>query len=396
MAYPFSDNDPEESKAYKKMLISCVAAASMVVLLFLVVLYLNAKDDAKSANSQKDATAETTDELSEYIGSSNLTSEDLEFWDMFEKDPREAVTEEEEGETTPYRAGEKTDNAKSDSEKADKDGISGESMNKNPDKDAGSSDEKYDDDKHLAIEDKDGKKVFYEILSDVKKNSYDFDSKLQYDSNKISYEDDDIKSTFGIDLSKHNGDVDFAKVKDAGVDFAMLRIGARGYETGIITLDEKFVDYATGAKTNGIDIGVYFYSQAISKEEAVEEACYAVGATANYGLRYPIAIDIEESGESSARTNKLTVNERTEFVKAFCDTVKQYGGHPIIYANRSMLIKGLNLKELEDYDIWLADMNIPTDYPYEFAMWQYNDSGSIDGIEGKVDYDISLVDYSEK
>ena len=393
MANPFYGNDKEENRAYKKMLISCVAAASMVVLLFLVVLFLNSKDNKKVQEVPENSAAETQNELNEYIGSSNLTSEDLDFWEMFEKDDDTEFIEEE-GEMTPYKTGDKksTDSKAQD----DKNGKNSESLNKTPDKDAGLTDSKYDDGKHIAIEDKDGNKIWYEILSDVKKNTYDFNNKLINENNKLSYSDDSKKSQSGIDLSQHNGSVDFAKVKAAGIDFAMLRIGIRGYGSGIISLDEKFVEYATAAKANGIDIGVHFFSQAISKDEAVEEACYAVGAANNFGIRYPIAIDLKETEDDTARTDKLSVNERTEFVKAFCDTVRQYGYNPIIYADRSMLIKNLDLKELENYDIWLSDMNIPTDYPYSFTMWQYNDSGTVDGIEGTVNFDISFIDYSEK
>lgn len=392
MANPFSQYDPEENKAYRKMLISCVAAASMVLLLFLVVLFLNAKDDSKISNQKDNNTNEENDELDEYIGSSNLTSEDLDFWDMYDE-PGDDIVPEEEGELTPFKNA--RDVAKENSD-ASENTTDKDSMNKEPERDAGSTDKKYDDDKHIAIIDKDGKKVWYEILSDVDKHDYDFNNKLINENNKIKYKDGDKESVAGIDLSKHNGNVDFSKLKEAGIDFVMLRIAARGYGSGIINLDEKFVEYATAAKSNGIDIGVYFYSQAINKDEAIEEACYAVGAVANFGVKYPIAIDVETVEGDASRTDNLTVNERSEYVKAFCDTVKQYGYNPIIYANKSMLVAGLDLKMLDEYDVWLADTSVPTDYPYDFSMWQYNNTGAIDGIEGNVDLNISFIDYSEK
>lgn len=392
MANPFSQYDPEENKAYRKMLISCVAAASMVLLLFLVVLFLNAKDDRKISNHKDNNTNEENDELDEYIGSSNLTSEDLDFWDMYDE-PEDDIVPEEEGELTPFKNA--RDVAKENSD-ASENTTDKDSMNKEPEKDAGSTDKKYDDDKHIAITDKDGKKVWYEILADVDKHDYDFNNKLINENNKIKYKDGDKESVAGIDLSKHNGNVDFSKLKEAGIDFVMLRIAARGYGSGIINLDEKFVEYATAAKSNGIDIGVYFYSQAINKDEAIEEACYAVGAVANFGVKYPIAIDVETVEGDASRTDNLTVNERSEYVKAFCDTVKQYGYNPIIYANKSMLVAGLDLKMLDEYDVWLADTSVPTDYPYDFSMWQYNNTGAIDGIEGNVDLNISFIDYSEK
>lgn len=395
MSNPFMQEDPEETKAYKKMIATCIAAASGIVLLFLIVLYSNNKDKSKASDIPDNSEVVETEEFS--VGESNLTSKDLDFWDMYEKE--ETISDDEEDEElTPYHKTDEDDELKEnilkENEKNKED--ESESLNKEPDSDFGSSDSKYNDDSHLAVVGKDRKTTYYEIITDVTKHPYDLENKLtKDDKGRFKYDSGDLKSISGVDLSKYNGSVDFQKVKADGIDFAMLRIASRGYGTGVISLDEKFVEYATNAKENGINIGVYFFSQAISKEEAVEEACYAVGAIANYGVRYPIAIDMETVDDES-RTDKLTMKERTEIAKAFCDTVKQYGYNPIIYANRDYLVSKLNLEDLDGYDVWLADKNNITDYPYKFSMWQYSQEGSVDGIEGSVDLDLSFVKYEEK
>ena len=176
----------------------------------------------------------------------------------------------------------------------------------------------------------------------------------------------------------------------------MLRLGSRGYGTGKIDLDERFVEYAQNAQLNGIQTGAYFYSQAINEAEAIEEANYIVGAVSGFKIKYPIAIDIEKVSGDEARTDKLTSAERTAVVKAFCDAVKGYGYKPIIYASKEMLIGSLNLEELTDYDVWLQDYDSPTNYPYRFAMWQYSRTGKIDGITGDIDLDLCFINYEQK
>ena len=161
-------------------------------------------------------------------------------------------------------------------------------------------------------------------------------------------------------------------------------------------VDEKFVEYAQNAQLTGIQIGAYFYSQAVNETEAIEEANYIVGAVSGFNIKYPIAIDVERVEGDEARTDKLTNEERTAIVKAFCDAVKGYGYKPIIYASKDMLIAGMNLEDLGDYDVWLQDYDIPTDYPYRFSMWQYDQRGRIDGITGDIDMNISFINYEQK
>lgn len=395
----YYDQEPEDKKSYQKTVAMCVAAASLVILLFLVILYVNTdKEKPSQISSNIKEEEETEDDILK--DSHNITSEELGFWNDVQK-PK-PVEGEEEGELTPYNDPEDSINdsevsdasgnmKKEESDKSDIPGDSEETLNKEL-----TDDKEYDKENYYAIEDSNGKKTYYEIKRDVPKNDYDLENNLINENGMLTYKESKRESVKGVDLSKYNGTVDFTKLKDAGVGFAMLRLGSRGYGSGKITLDEKFVEYAQNAQVVGIPIGAYFYSQAVNETEAVEEANYIVGAISGFNVRYPVAIDIERVSGDVARTDKLTNNDRTAVVKLFCDTVKGYGYKPIIYASSEMLVGGLNIEELQDYDVWLADEKIPTDYPYRFGMWQYNTKGHIDGITGDIDLNISFIDYEKK
>jgi len=402
MANDFYQNDNDDNQSYHKTVALCVAAASLVVLLFLVILYMNTEKNkpAKSAS-----TAEVTAEDNFLEGAHNFTSDELDFWDDYESSTN--TNEENVSDPIPYK---RKDQFEDVSNKKDKKDDEDESVEEADDKDSdteedsgeGSLNKDAEDDSEtekegkIAVVDDKGNKKYYEILSKVDKNEYDLEEYLVNTDGALTYKDGKRESVKGIDLSKYNGTVDFKKLKDAGVDFVMLRLGLRGYGTGAISLDEKFVEYAQNAALNNIAVGAYFYSQAITEAEALEEANYIVGAVTNFNIKYPIAIDVEKVSEEDARTSKLTNKERTAIVKTFCDTVKSFGYKPAIYAERNMLITGLNLEELNGFDIWLADTNVPTDFPYKFNMWQYTQSGKVDGVEGPVDMDLSFVNYEQR
>ena len=392
MASDYYNRDPEDNRSYTKTVAMCVAAASLVILLFLVILYVNSD---KGTGAHKTNTSKTEEKEDDFLADShNITSSELEFWSEAKTD-RPGREEEEEGELTPYKTEEDETSSSSSARPED-----------NPDPDTereGSLNKDISDDAenkegYISITDDKGKKTYYEIIKDAPKNDYDLAGSLSRDSvnGLLSYKDNKREAVKGVDLSKYNGTVDFAKLKENGIGFAMLRLGSRGYGTGSISLDEKFVEYAQNAQLSGILIGAYFYSQAVNETEAIEEANYIVGAVSGFNVKYPIAIDMEKVESDEARTDKLTNKERTAIVKAFCDAVKGYGYKPVIYASREMLIADLNLEELTDYDVWLADDNIPTDYPYRFGMWQYDKKGKIDGITGDIDLDISFINYEQK
>jgi len=386
MSNPFNQENQEEINAYKKMIISCVAAASLIILLFLLVLYQNTTAKRKTEAENKVSEHSNNEDDGFVYGESNLTSQDLDFWDMYEIEDKK-TEKEEEGELTPYK-------------KNDEPTKAGEDSNdKSAGKKVGDDDKEKDGEKsedRLVVNNSKGEKVYYDILSNVNKIKYDLNKNLSLgEKNRLYYEDENRKTVAGIDLSKDDVVEDFAKVKADGISFAMIRLATRGYASGTIQPDEKFIEYTNASILNGIYVGAYIESAAINEEEAIEEANYIVGAAGGYGLRYPMAIRFSDTNDS-ARTDKLTMKERTQLAKTFCTTVKGYGYNPVIMASRDYLISKFNLEDLNDYDIWVSDYNNPTDYPYNFSMWKYSDEGEVDGIQGKVGIDISFVKYEEK
>lgn len=196
-------------------------------------------------------------------------------------------------------------------------------------------------------------------------------------------------SRLGVDVSFYQGEIDWQQVADAGVEFAMIRLGHRGYETGDLSTDDRFSANLAGAKAAGLDVGVYFFSQAISEEEAREEAAYVLSLLQGTALEMPVVFDWEYvSGD--ARTGTVGRDMLTKCTKAFCQTVKGAGYTPMVYFNWHQGQEMLNLIELTDYEFWLAMYDTAMDFPYQVRMWQYTESGSVPGIEGKVDLNLWL------
>ena len=205
--------------------------------------------------------------------------------------------------------------------------------------------------------------------------------------------DGETVSIKGIDVSTYQGDIDWEKVAASGVKFVFIRLGYRGYESGLLVKDDRFEDNIRGALQNGIAVGVYFVTQAISVEEAVEEAQFVMENIRPYNVTWPIVLDIEDAASATARTAELSQQARTDHAIAFCETVKESGYTPMLYCNIRWFIEKLDITRITDYDKWFAQYFRKPFFPYAFQMWQYSSTGRIDGIEGNVDYNISFVDY---
>lgn len=239
-----------------------------------------------------------------------------------------------------------------------------------------------------------GAEVHIPILADVPRHNYDWTCLQNKDGFKNYIVDNEVVSYRGIDVSSFQGTIDWDKVKASGVDFAMIRVGYRGYGSGAIMLDDYFEANIQGATEAGINVGVYFFSQAISEEEAIEEANFVLEHIKNYDITYPVAYDMELITHDTARTDTLTGRQITDHTIAFCDTIKEAGYKTSVYANRRFLVLKLDLSRLTAYDTWYAAYVSYPDYPYDFKMWQFTDTGSVDGIEGDVDINISFIDYA--
>lgn len=194
----------------------------------------------------------------------------------------------------------------------------------------------------------------------------------------------------GIDVSKHQGEIDWAQVAADGVEFAFIRVGNRGYGTGAIVEDPQFTANIVGATSNGIKVGVYFFSQAMTVAEAQEEAQFVLDKIAPYKISCPVVLDVEKVSDSEARMNKITKEERTANTIAFLEAVEAAGYKSMLYHNMEMGTLMLDLTQLEDYEKWFAYYNKEIYYPYEFGVWQYTDKGKVNGISGNVDMNIAF------
>ena len=252
------------------------------------------------------------------------------------------------------------------------------------------------DGKHTLVVNRNGEEEWVLISQYLPKHDYDY-TNLVSKNDRLEYYIDGKKSSYiGIDISKYQDYIDFVKVAKDGIDFVMIRVGSRGYGTGQITLDDYFFDNIKRATDAGLHVGVYFSSQAITAEEAAEEAQIVIDSLGEYRIDYPICFDMEFVRNDTARVEILSKADRTTVAKAFLDKVRENGYTGMIYGDKEWLIKEVDMSKLTDFDVWFSQEKDLPDYPYKFSMWQYKKNGTVDGVSGFVDLNISFVDYTEK
>lgn len=199
--------------------------------------------------------------------------------------------------------------------------------------------------------------------------------------------------TFGVDVSKYQKNIDWAKIKKAGVSFAIVRIGYRGYgAAGNLVLDPMFEEHFTNVKNAGLKVGVYFFSQATTEEEAKEEAFACAYVLNGRKLDYPIFFDTEASGASggTGRADGLGVTDRTKCAVAFCEEVKAQGYKPGVYASTTWYRNRVNLNSLKKYTIWNAHYGVASS-PIDCALWQGTCTARLPGYSGDMDVNISYI-----
>ena len=236
---------------------------------------------------------------------------------------------------------------------------------------------------------------FVPIRDDLLKNDYVLENLNILEDGEVQYmQDGQVVSHKGIDVSKHQGNIDWTKVAADGVEFAFIRVGLRGYGTeGKLVEDEYFEQNVKGALQAGIKVGVYFYSQAITDEELLEEANLVLEKVKPYNIELPIVFDVEKVSGGKGRANELSVEERTRLTALFCQTIQDAGYKPMIYHNMEMGTLMLDLGQLEQYDKWFAYYNDDLYYPYAYKVWQYSEKGAVDGINEEVDLNIWFGDF---
>lgn len=199
------------------------------------------------------------------------------------------------------------------------------------------------------------------------------------------------QSTLGIDISEFQQVLDWDMVRDAGVEFVIIRVGLRGYGTaGNMLTDESAQSHYEGAKKAGLKVGAYFFSQALTTQEAVEEANFTLECIRDWQLDMPVVFDWEYVGEE-ARTVDMGALDLTHITMAFCKTIEDAGYTPMIYFNQNQSYYLLQMERLTEYPFWLAMYSDQMTYPYKLDMWQYTSTGAVPGIVGSVDLDLWLT-----
>lgn len=220
---------------------------------------------------------------------------------------------------------------------------------------------------------------------------FDYDpASFSLKNGRMTCSDPRVELIHGIDVSSHQGIIDWGRVKASGVEFAMLRAGYRGYTAGSLHADGNFAMNIRHALDAGVQVGAYVFSQAINEQEAIEEADLVIRALQGYEVTYPVVFDWEVIGSQNARTNGLSTQKLMACAKAFCHRVRQAGYTPMVYFNADWGYLKFDLSQISEIDFWLAQYKEQPEFYYDFAMWQYSDKGTVDGIAGNVDLDVLL------
>ena len=208
-----------------------------------------------------------------------------------------------------------------------------------------------------------------------------------------TYTGSDYQVLRGIDVSEHQHEIDWAQVAASGVDYAYVRLGYRGYTEGGLFEDPYFRANVEGALANGLQVSVYFFSQAISVQEAIEEAEYVLARIRDYNITLPVVYDWEKiNGETAARTDNLDFSILNDCAVAFCDTMKNAGYAPAIYFNRHLGYYGYDLSRMTDYDFWFALPESPfPNFYYAVDMWQYSFTEQVPGIAEPTDMNLMFI-----
>ncbi len=357
----------------KTVVIATICSITAIVAVVVIVLFANQNSLRRPVSSKSSPATVSFDDHSDIVSvisesEPKYTVSDLDFYNMY-KDRESSVSESasatEQGEV-PEHIEEETDET--------------------------------NDGKHILITKDDGTEEWVAINQQLPRHEYDFTNLLDQSGKLKYFENDRLVSRLGVDISKDEGYVDFVKLKKAGINFVMLRAGSRGYQTGQLNLDDSFTDNLKRANDAGLDVGVYFLSQAVTEDEAREEANLVITSLGPYSVTYPITFMMQSVKGEKSRADGLSKKDRTKIAIAFMKTVRDKGLKTMLCDDKSRLITKYDLTKLiSDYDTWLLDPGADfPDYPYTFSMWRYTNKGSIDGIAGMVSMDICFTDYSIK
>lgn len=359
--------DREEKDMLTPSIVSAiVVVVSFVLLLLVIVLFVNydrfkvEKKKPVQVATGEEETGDGYPDTKDLIGNPNSSPSDFDFWDLYP-----VATKEPEPTETPRVVVSANDPAT--------------------------------DGKHTKIMNREGEEEWVLISPYLPKHSYDF-TMLVCQSDRMKYYVDGKQISYvGIDVSEDEEYIDFNKVKKSGIDFVMVRVGARGYGTGQLMIDDYFTENVKRATDAGLDVGVYFFSQAITEEEAEEEANLIIQNLQGFDIDYPVAMMMDYVDNDKARVELVAAkSDKTKITKRFLETIEKAGYIPLLYGDKEWLVAEIDMSKLTEYDVWLSQHQDIPDYPYQFTMWQYSDTVKVDGITGYANMNISFIDYSEK
>lgn len=367
------DFDSDENKTGLPVIYMSVGVISFILFILCVVLVVNREEryseKARAAAEKKQQEAQIEAASAPELGESTLTSDQLDFWDMYKDDTSDL------GDTKTLSENDYAAKAQAlrEEKEEEKDLSEGGIKTK--------------------VTLPDGSEQWIMINSYIAKNKYDYVGMVSQEPLMKYYENGQKISYMGVDVSKSTGTVNFAQLKNAGIEYAMIRLGSRGYSTGQLSIDENYITNMEDAKSAGLSVGVTFYSQAVTVEEAAEEAELVLANLADYNITYPVVFHMDMITNDQARTDTLSKMQLTEIAAAFCDRIGEAGYTPMIYGDKYWLLRKIDLTKLGKYEIWLSQSEDIPDYPYTFSMWQYTQSGKIPGITGEANLSISFVNY---
>lgn len=393
------DEYDEEDELYEHQRANSQIRSAVIVIFFFIVVtlivvliankgmkrYGTDTSHAQNAYAEQQAVRESVDEV---ISGSTLTAQDLDFWDDYKDGTHPAIAA-----PVQDQSGDPVEGGVSE------DGLTVTTVSDNGAETVSENEADQDpatDGLHTLITHADGTTEWADINPYLSGHGYDL-SGLVYQKPFMFYYENNTKHSFvGVDISKDEDYVDFDRLKGAGVDFVMLRLGQRGYSTGELSLDENFLDNYERAREAGLDIGVYFVTAAITLDEAKEEAEFCLNTVSENGitLDYPLALSTQKLGSGTSRTDGLEKMPRTNMALTFMDAVSKEGFFPLLYGNKETLIRKYSLGSMIGYDIWYSEVSDLPDYPYQFVMWQYDLGGEVPGIAGGARLNVCFTDYS--
>ena len=236
------------------------------------------------------------------------------------------------------------------------------------------------------------------LLEDVAASTLDSAAFVPDENGWMTYRDGNITAVQGIDVSSHQGEIDWQAVADSGIRFAIIRAAFRGYgQEGRLVEDSRFTENISGALAAGLDVGVYCFSQAVTVEEAQEELALTLDLIAPYEITYPVVYDWERMpADRDARTHEVTGETLTAMAAAFCREAEEAGYTPAVYANQNLAYLTLDLSQLKAWPFWLAQYSSAPTFYYRCDLWQYSHTGTVPGIQGDVDLNLAFRDFTQK